>query len=217
MNNKVSKFYFIRHEVHGENGMPKQALTPEARTRAINVGKKLKEMGVSFDYIACSWQPRAIETILCYMQGMDKLLPIDTSQAIGDAVSGAFSFTKEQVTAIKAEAKEAGMDTEAYLLIAKDLKKQMANRGHEGSEYILGQMMEHGFGAVGAGASHGGSRMEVVLMDLLNRSPYFPIEYLEAPFFFKRGSVAELQFDESLNLMKVFYYGDFNSESVILM
>lgn len=209
-----SKFYFIRHEVHGENGMPKQALTPDARERSIQVGQRLAEMGVTkFDYTACSFQPRAVETLLCVMQGQGKLIPVHTSHAIADAVSGEFALTPEQRDRLKADAKATGIDAEEYLLTEDQFAEWRINRGNEGADYIEG-LVKANPGKIGSGASHGGSRMEVVVMELMRRSPHFE-NPMGTPFLFERGSIAELVFDDQGNLTKVTYLGNLTGDSLV--
>lgn len=201
--------YAIRHGMHGK-GVPKNVLTPEAEWLAILVGKRLKSRGIKFDYVFSSPQGRAISTVLLVMQGMGEMLPLSAvAEEIGDAGLGAHPFSSEQLDGVKARAKEAIMGVEEYILQDKtpDIAQLQIARGAEGAAYIQ-QMVTSRLGLTGAFCSHGGSRLEISILELMQRSPHYHDAECRASFVFDEGGVAVMIFDEMGNLQKCIYLGD---------
>ena len=196
---ETTTVYAIRHHVHGKQGMPKNALTNDAREESIEVGRGLAELGIAFDVAASSPQGRALETLLCNMQGMGKMLPIRTDDRLGDAVLGRSAFTGEEVAALKAKAKETGGDVEAMLLTEPDLAEKIVDRGNEGADAVT-ELVAANPGKTIAFCSHGGSRLEATIARLQGVVP------AQAPFMMERGSVARLTF-EGTRLVQAEYLG----------
>lgn len=189
----------IRHGAHGEDGKPKNALTEPARIQAIETGLKLAEMGFVLDKAISSPQGRALETLLCFMQGMGKVVPITTEERLNDLGADPV-FGKEAVDNLKTKAKNAGKDVEEHFATSPNFREACIRRGKEGADAILEAVRQNPGKVIGF-ASHGGSRMEITQATLQGRNPQEP------EFFFERGGVALYHF-EGDRLVKVDYLGN---------
>ena len=200
----------IRHETRGqypgenEEQVPLNCLTKAARGRAHYSGRRLAELGYHIDVAFSSPQFRAIETLQGNLAGNrpDKgPIPLTgVNEAFGDALLGAFPFSPEQITAMKAEAATQGIPAEQLILTDSRFAATIADRGDEGADQLIAILHEH-TGRTIAIASHGGSRIEPIIDSLTHRPEGAAIQIVPP------GGTVVLKFDD-LTVNSVEYLGN---------
>ncbi len=176
---------FVRHLFH-----KKQVVSEEEKALARKIGQALAEKGISFDQVFSSPQGRCLTTIIELQTGMGKILPVRTSDAIGDAKLGAHPFDKAYIENLKAEASAKGVGAEGLLLSRKDEETvdKIRARGQEGANFVREQIKKFP-GKTLAFSSHGASRLETVIANL-SGTPLSEIEIMN------RGAVYILKFED---------------------
>ena len=194
----MKTIYAMRHALHTNN-----TLSTEEEGRCVRIGEALKNMGVSFDRVMSSPQPRAMATMLKVMAGTGKMVPIRTDDSIGDAKLG-LVFGDDEIAAIKAAAAAAGKDVEQFMLEYDTIQRKMKARGHQGAQVIYEMANGMNPGMTGAFASHGGSRLEVTIRHLAEGTG---CEAAAAAIIFEPAGIARLTFGDDDQLVNVEYLG----------
>jgi len=176
---------FIRHLFH-----EKQIVSNSEKARERKIGKALAAKGIKFDVVYSSPQGRCLTTIIELQTGMGKILPMRTSDALGDAVLGEFPFSKEYIAELKTEAKEKKVGAEGLLLSRTDPEtvEKIKARGQEGADFIREKMAEFPGKTIGI-SSHGASRLETVISDL-TETPLDQIQIMD------RGAIYVIEFED---------------------
>lgn len=198
--------YAVRHAKHGIEGVSKNMIPPSEEERAIKTGQELATMGVKFDWVASSPQPRAILTAIRILQGTgaNPLLPINTDPAIGDSKLGLYPYPSHIMDYLTIGAKTAKMGIEEFMLtVADDLEflKIQHLRAIEGADFI--ESCPDGIGLI---TSHGGGKIEIMIDELIERSGCFNTQYLRVVM--KELSVFELIFNDDGELTAANYLGE---------
>ncbi len=156
---------FIRH---GET-TPEKDLSLFGRERGKKAGEMLKEMSLIVEVVASSPQPRAVQTVDNVLNGMGVTLPADELVEcieFGAAVDGPHAYTSDEIASLREQCKPRGIDLETGLLTLPDFAAKLELRGKEGADMIR-ELIDSHPGKNILIASHGGSRIEAVLANLL--------------------------------------------------
>ena len=183
----VTKVVIICHEGHSGNVLPE-----DARQRAMLSGKRLAEMGLKADVAVSSPQACALETLLCNLTGMGSIPPIRTDDSFDGTLPGTPTCHESVLEAMKAEANNAGMTIEEYLL------------GEEKGWALHVEVLKHP-GETIMLCSHGGTTIEPMIRSLDRHHIDQGTDQV-----FQEGASALLTFgnDPSRSLLNVEYFGN---------
>jgi len=188
----------VRHEQH-KNNILSEDIILKCKQRGKKLLKELQNKNITLPSLAISSnRPRAMDTLKYMLEGMDLNLPISqTYEELGDYKSGQYPYTAEEVENAKqkaiADGKNSEDEYEQYLLLNFPEKSKL--RALESLE-IINEVLNKNKGTIIL-CSHGCSRLEAITILLEKKEMNNP------NFFYERGGIAIVYFDDNLNLEKV--------------
>src|SRR3989344_3082573 len=155
----------VRHLSHERNKLSMDSLRL-GFSIGKNLRKLLEELGIPLPSFAqTSPQPRAVETLLIILHGMDNMIPIFSDVGLGDLLLGEYPFSQEDLTELTERVATNNSTPEEVLLSDPFFKEVLNLRGLEGAHAILNTIRRHP-GETILQCSHGGSRIEATLAKL---------------------------------------------------
>lgn len=131
-------FYFLRHPPHNNN-----VVVRDEYDRLVELGRRLKldieRNGLPFPSIwRSSPLPRAITAGIAICEGVGRMLKLDGSDPeLGDASTGDFPFTADEMSMLKTSAASKGVSIEKEMLTHPDFESRVASRGAEGANKLI--------------------------------------------------------------------------------
>ena len=195
LNSNECRILFVRHPEHTEN----IALVAET-VRLIAQGQKLALAGLEIAGAISSPADRAIAAVYFTKAGMEKGGYTTTDARLADMKAEDPDLVKK----LKADAKAAGKEPEDYIFeicqTNENFRKMMFRRGTEGAA-ALREFAKKFSGKTILSASHGGSRMEIVIAALARRISEKNIPQPEVMLI--RGQIAELIFNTETFIINI--------------
>ena len=156
---------FVRH---GETD-PDKNLSVIGQVRGEKAGEMLRRRGLRPEIFVSSPQLRAIKTLGRVLKGANVSASAEElieCPELGAATDGSHAYTSDEIVSLKKQCGSLGTDLETGLMTLPDFADKLKLRGQEGADKLQVLVAENP-GKVILIASHGGSRMEAVVADLL--------------------------------------------------
>ncbi len=157
-----TRILFLRHGEH-----EKQVIVKNDADMIRIRGEVIAKTGLKIKKHLSSPAARALRSGLLFLEGAGQTPLTYCDARFGDAAMDLHL----DITAVKADAKQAGVEPEAYLLTAEQYVGLMDDRGLDGA-HALRNAVETNIGKTVLVSSHGRSGMEVALLALLGENNY---------------------------------------------